>query len=321
MKSVFADCTIVQARLEWRNGNDGWIEMTYASVEGFLSAKAARVEGALDAYWASCGDVPDTLREAVRYSLFAGGKRLRPALALGACEMVCGTDAPALPAACALEMIHTYSLIHDDLPAMDNDDLRRGRPTLHKVAGEAMAILAGDALLTMAFHILARDGASNPAIISVIAEIAEAAGAWGMVGGQVLDMAHEGQQAGLEALRRTHAAKTGALIRVSVRAGARLAGATEEASSALTRYGESLGLAFQIADDILDVTGTEAAIGKPVGSDVANEKSTYPALLGLPRAQALAGEAARHAVEALESFGGEAEIFRALARFVVHRNR
>ncbi|MCX5759221.1 MAG: polyprenyl synthetase family protein [Candidatus Hydrogenedentes bacterium] len=295
--------------------------MTQAGANAFLSEKARKVERALELYLGTWNAAPDALREAVQYSLFAGGKRLRPALAFGACEMICGDDAPALPAACALEMIHTYSLIHDDLPAMDNDDLRRGRPTLHKMAGEAMAILAGDTLLTMAFHVVACDAGSNPAVVQVIAEIAEAAGAWGMAGGQVLDMAHEGHRVDLDALRRTHAAKTGALICVAVRAGALLAGAKGEAMESLTHYGEAIGLAFQIADDILDVTGSEAAIGKPVGSDAANEKATYPALVGLEQSRKLADEAVQQALHALSEFGPEAGPFRALAGFIVNRDR
>lgn len=295
--------------------------MTRSSAHEFLLEKARKVEHALEVYLDTWHDVPDALCEAVRYSLFAGGKRLRPALVLGACEILCGHDAPAMPAACALEMIHTYSLIHDDLPAMDNDDLRRGRPTLHKAAGEAMAILAGDTLLTMAFHVVARDAGSNPATLQVIAEIAEAAGAGGMAGGQVLDMIHEGQQITIDALKRTHAAKTGALIRVAVRVGALLAAAEPADLDALTRYGEAIGLAFQIADDILDVTGTEEAIGKPVGSDVANQKVTYPALVGLEESRRLAGKAVEQALDALTPFGPEAEPFRTLAKFIIDRDR
>jgi len=297
------------------------LAMNCRDMNTFLSEKAREVERALESYLDTWTNAPDTLREAARYSLFAGGKRLRPALALGAAEMVCGNDAAAMPAACALEMIHTYSLIHDDLPAMDNDDLRRGKPTLHNVTDEATAILAGDALLTMAFHILARDAALNPAAIQVVAEIAEAAGAWGMVGGQVLDMAHEGQRIDVGSLRRTHALKTGALIRTAVRVGALLAGADAKIVEALTHYGEAIGLAFQITDDILDVTGSEEAIGKPVGSDAANEKATYPSLVGLERARRLADEAAQQALDALEGFGSEADLFRALAKFIVNRDR
>ena len=219
-----------------------------------------------------------------------------------------------MPAACALEMIHTYSLIHDDLPAMDNDDLRRGRPTLHKAYNEALAILAGDALLTMAFDLLASAGN-----IRVVREVACASGAAGMVGGQVLDMESEGGRADLHQLRRIHASKTGALIRCAVRCGALLGGAEDAMLEALTRYGERLGLAFQIADDILDVVGEQEALGKTVGSDAARGKSTYPALVGLEEARRLAAEAAQSAVDALDCFGAEADTFRALARFVVDR--
>lgn len=285
-------------------------------VADFLSEKGAKTESALRDYLDTWTGAPAVLRDAVAYSLFAGGKRLRPALALGACELVCGDDAPALPAACALEMIHTYSLIHDDLPSMDNDDLRRGKPTSHKVYGEAIAILAGDALLTMAFDIACRT--NN---VAVIREIARAAGVEGMVGGQVLDMESENKTLTLDALRRVHSCKTGALIRASVRAGAMAAGATDALLSALTAYGEHIGLAFQIADDILDVTGDEAQIGKPVGSDQANLKSTYPAIAGLDRAKQLAEEAAASAVRALGPFGPDADTLRTLAEFIVSRDR
>ena len=283
-------------------------------IDRFLAEKAKKTERALAEYIDAWQGAPGVLLEAIRYSLFAGGKRLRPALALGAAEIVSGDDAVALPAACAIEMIHTYSLMHDDLPAMDNDDLRRGKPTSHKVYGEAMAILAGDALATMAFDVLAQAGD-----LRVIQEIAQAAGVGGMAGGQVLDLQSEGKEISLEQLRRLHACKTGALIRVSVRSGALLARASEGQLEALSKFGEHLGLAFQIADDILDVTGDEKTLGKPIGSDEAKNKSTYPALVGLDRAHRLADEAADSAVQALEPFGSEADIFRALARFVVER--
>jgi geranylgeranyl diphosphate synthase type II len=285
------------------------------TVDEFLTEKAKKTERALAEHVEAWHDAPDILRDAVRYSLFAGGKRLRPALALGAAEIISGDDAVALPAACAIEMIHTYSLIHDDLPAMDNDDLRRGKPTLHKVHGEAIAILAGDALLTMAFDVL-----SQAKDLRVIQEVARAAGVGGMVGGQVLDLQSERKAISLDQLRHLHACKTGALIRVSVRCGALLAEANEEQFEALTRFGEHLGLAFQIADDILDVTGEEDLLGKPIGSDEAKQKSTYPALVGLDRARQLADEAANSAAEALSPFGPEADDFRALARFVVERH-
>lgn len=282
----------------------------------YLEEKARRTEQAMDAYIAGWGNSPEKLIEAIRYSLFAGAKRLRPALALGAAEIICGDDTPALPAACALEMIHTYSLIHDDLPAMDNDDLRRGRPTSHKVFGEATAMLAGDTLLTMAF-----DAAAQSGDIRIIRELAQASGVGGMAGGQFYDIEAEGRLVTMAELRRIHALKTGALIRASVRCGAMLSGADDAALGALTRYGEQVGLAFQIADDILNVTGTEEAIGKPVGSDASREKSTYPALVGLDRARELADEAAAAATAALELFGDSAAMFRLLARFIVERDR
>ncbi|MBI4556232.1 MAG: polyprenyl synthetase family protein, partial [Candidatus Hydrogenedentes bacterium] len=222
------------------------------TAEDFLAEKGEKTECAMLGYFSAWNGAPRTLRDAMRYSLFAGGKRLRPALVLGTAEAICGDDTVALPAACAIEMVHTYSLIHDDLPSMDNDDLRRGKPTSHKVYGEAMAILAGDALLTMAFDIAAQTGHA-----SIVREIAQAAGAEGMAGGQVLDLESEDKRLTLEELQRLHACKTGALIRVAVRCGAILAGADAGELEVLTRYGEHIGLAFQIADDILNVTGSE----------------------------------------------------------------
>ncbi|NLT59807.1 MAG: geranyl transferase, partial [Candidatus Hydrogenedentes bacterium] len=210
----------------------------------------------------------------------------------------------------------TYSLMHDDLPSMDDDDLRRGKPTAHKAFGEANAILAGDALLTMAFDAAAESGSA-----AVVRELARAAGVAGMVGGQVIDLESENKQLTLEQLRRVHAYKTGALIRVSVRAGAILGGASDDALDALTRFGEAIGLAFQIADDILDVVGEEAALGKRTGSDANKHKSTYPQLVGLERARQLAGEAVGEAVAALAGFGPEADVFRALARFIIERDK
>jgi len=289
--------------------------MPEASVEEFLNRHAAATEAALISILDTWHDAPVGLVEAARYSLLAGGKRLRPALALGAAELLGQQAAMALPAACALEMIHTYSLIHDDLPAMDDDDLRRGRPTLHRAYDEATAILAGDALLTMAFDVIAASGNCT-----VVQEIARAAGVAGMVGGQYVDLQSEGRSLDLPALQAIHRAKTGALIRVAVRAGAMLANAAPTALAALTQYGENIGLAFQIADDILDIVGEETAIGKPVGSDAANNKATYPALLGLDAARARAREAADSAIAALAPFGPEADDFRALARFIVDRD-
>ena len=285
-----------------------------AAVSTYMKEKAQRAESALWEYLGSWAGAPARLQEAVAYSLFAGGKRLRPVLVLGASEIVSGSDEAAMPLACAVEMIHTYSLIHDDLPAMDDDDLRRGRPTCHVKYGEAMAILAGDALLTMAFDMAARPGRTD-----LVAELARSAGVAGMVGGQVIDLESEGRSIVLEDLRHLHALKTGALIRASVRLGAMAARAENEQLAALTAYGEHIGLAFQIADDMLDVVGSEEALGKPIGSDIANEKSTYPALVGLDRSRELAREAATAAVKALQPFGPEAAPFRALADFIVER--
>ncbi len=286
------------------------------NAEDFLRDKSARAETALHALVDSWTDAPSRLVEAVAYSLFAGGKRLRPALALGACELICGDDSAALPAACALEMVHTYSLIHDDLPAMDDDDLRRGRPTSHRMFGEATAILAGDALLTMAFEAAAATG--NPAVVT---ELARAAGIAGMVGGQQMDMEAEGRDVTLAELRGIHACKTGALIRCAVRCGALAGNAASAQLEALSLYGEHLGLAFQIADDLLDVTGDAAKLGKKTGADAAHVKATYPALLGVDEAQRLARQTIDAALDSLSGFGPNAESFRSLAEFVINRDR
>ncbi len=285
-------------------------------VSEFLGEKAEKTERGLLAYVGKWCGAPSELVEAIEYSLFAGGKRLRPALALGAADIVSGDDSVALPAACSIEMIHTYSLIHDDLPAMDDDDLRRGKPTLHKAYDDATAILAGDALLTMAFGVLAETGNA-----AVLGEVALAAGVGGMVGGQFVDIRSEGKQLSVEELRGIHSRKTGALIRVSVRSGAMLAGADETALSALTEFGEHIGLAFQIADDLLDVEGAEDAIGKPVGSDQGRDKSTYPSIVGVERSREMAREAVDAATAALSMFGVEADMFRELASFIVERDR
>ena len=282
----------------------------------FLETKAARVEAAMRGWFDTWHGAPPRLVEAMAYSLFAGGKRLRPGLALGACELICGDDTPALPAACAIEMIHTYSLIHDDLPAMDDDDLRRGMPTCHVKFGEAMAILAGDTLMTMAFDVLADTGRTD-----VIREIARASGVNGMAGGQILDLEAEENPVDLAGLQAIHRAKTGALIRCSVRSGGMLGGADAAQLDALTRYGEAIGLAFQIADDVLDIVGNEADIGKPVGSDAKQHKITYPVLVGIDESRRLATEAMDEAIEALNLFGGDADTLRDLARYIVSRDK
>ena len=244
------------------------------------------LRGALPAGW----DVPRQLREAMDYSLMAGGKRLRPIMVLAAAEALGGSREAALPVACAIEMVHTYSLIHDDLPAMDNDDYRRGKPTSHKMFGEAMAILAGDALLTHAFHSVAQahrqHGVPAERVLAISEELAAYAGARGMVGGQAADMLGEQGITKLEELAYIHTHKTSDLIVFSLRAGARIAGADEAQLNGLSRFGHNIGLAFQIQDDILDVTGDEAKLGKPLKSDEKQRKVTYPYFIGLEASQA-----------------------------------
>lgn len=269
------------------------------------------------------GDILDkTLASSMEYSLMAGGKRLRPVLLMAAAEAVGGRGEEYLTSACAIEMIHTYSLIHDDLPAMDNDDYRRGKLTNHKVYGAGMATLAGDALLTLAFEVLLRQhGVSDAVKLTVLREVSEAAGAKGMVGGQAMDLGAEGQQVNIITLRRMHMGKTGALFRAAVRAGAILADGDAAELVSLTRYAESFGLAFQITDDILDVTGATEDIGKPAGSDERNHKTTYVTLATLPGAEKMARDAVATAVEALTPLGDRADFLRALAEFLLSRKQ
>lgn len=262
----------------------------------------------------------ETLAAAMKYSLMAGGKRLRPILLMAAADAVGAKGTDYLTAGCALEMIHTYSLIHDDLPAMDNDDYRRGKLTNHKVYGDGMAVLAGDALLTLAFEVLTRQQHTDAAtLLRVVKEISTAAGMNGMVGGQAIDLESEGKHIDMETLRRMHMGKTGALFRAALRSGAILAGADEKKLAALTDYAEKFGLAFQITDDILDIIGDEKLIGKPVGSDIRNEKSTYVTLTSLEEAQKLAKETVDGAVAALQDFGPEADFLRQLVRYMLER--
>jgi len=265
--------------------------------------------------------------ESMRYSLFVGGKRIRPSLCLAAAGAVDGSETTrqhALTVACALECIHTYSLIHDDLPAMDDDDLRRGKPTNHTVYGEAAAILAGDGLLTFAFDLLSGpDSAAIPdsARIRIIQTIARAAGPLGMVGGQSLDMIYAGKEVGYEVLRSIHRSKTGALITASVVSGALVAGASEEQEDALKAYGDNIGLAFQIVDDLLDLEATTEELGKPAGSDIKSDKVTYPSLFGKEVSRTMAREAVQEALAALAVFDGQADPLRALANYIVERKK
>jgi geranylgeranyl diphosphate synthase type II len=289
---------------------------------GYLSRNNALIDRALLAYLDPIAG-HTRLAEAMRYALMAGGKRLRPNLCLAASEAVGGSPEVALPVACAMEMIHTYSLIHDDLPAMDNDDLRRGRPTCHKAYGEANAILAGDGLLTMAFEVLSDPrrlkAVPAKALVAIIREIATASGVFGMVGGQVVDMESEGKDVDFPTLEYIHTHKTGALIRASVRVGALYGRATKRQFDALTRYGELTGLAFQIADDILDLTGTQEEIGKDAGSDLKKGKKTYPAFLGIEESRRRAHEITDRALEALRDFDGQADPLRELAKYIINR--
>jgi geranylgeranyl diphosphate synthase type II len=263
-----------------------------------------------------------TLCESMKYSLMAGGKRLRPVLLMAAADAVGAKGTDYLTTGCAMEMIHTYSLIHDDLPAMDDDDYRRGKLTNHKVYGAGMATLAGDALLTLAFEVMLRQqGVSAEKLVQVVREISTAAGPDGMVGGQALDMESEDKQISMETMKNIHLGKTGALFRAAIRSGAILGGASEEALQALTVYADNFGLAFQITDDILDVIGDEQVIGKPVGSDEKNHKSTYVTLTSLEEAQKLAQEAVDTAIDALKIFGAEADFLRELVAFLVKRNK
>ncbi len=290
----------------------------------YLHERIALIDAALERYLPGEEERPQSLHKAMRYSLFAGGKRVRPVLMLAACEAVGGDIDQALPAACAMEMIHTYSLIHDDLPAMDDDDFRRGRPTNHKVFGEAIAILAGDGLLTEAFKLMSDPrfaaGSDPAARIAVINEIATCAGSYGMVGGQVVDMESEGKpEMDLPTVQYIHTHKTGALIKASVVAGALLGGADERQLAAIRRYGEAAGLAFQIADDILDIEGTTEEIGKDAGSDEARGKATYPAVMGLAAAKEEAKGMMDEALSALSLFADRAEPLRAIAQYIVER--
>jgi len=289
----------------------------------YLKEKQTLISKALERYVPRLNNFASRLTEAMHYSLMAGGKRLRPILLLAGAEAVGGQARDYLPAACALECIHTYSLIHDDLPAMDDDDLRRGKPTCHKAFDEATAILAGDALLTLAFELL-----THPELLArvpcertmqVIRLVAQAAGLQGMVVGQMADLLAEGRSVSPEELDFIHRHKTGALISASVTSGAILAGGKKEEIHALERYGWAIGRAFQIVDDILDLVGDEKLLGKPVGSDLKKKKATYPALYGLEASKEKALSLVQEALEALAAFDHKADPLRDIARYIVER--
>lgn len=278
------------------------------------------VDKALDKYLPADNLYPQIIHQSIRYSVFAGGKRIRPILCLKTCEMLSGDYKEALPLACAIEMIHTYSLIHDDLPAMDNDDFRRGKPTNHKVYGDAIALLAGDALLTHAFTVLNCYALKNldRKILEAIKVIAEASGTEGMIGGQVVDIIYQGKNVDEKTMYYMHNHKTGALIKASVLAGAIIGGAKDIELDALGKYAEYLGLAFQIVDDVLDVIGNEGELGKPVGSDIKNQKCTFVSLYGIDKAKQLVQEYTNKAVDVLTPFGEKAAFLR---EFVVYLSK
>ena len=287
-----------------------------------LKEKASFVEKVLKEYMPKEEGYQKTVIEAMNYSLSAGGKRLRPILTLEACKIVGGNEDEAIPFAIAIEMIHTYSLIHDDLPALDNDDLRRGRPTNHKVYGEAMGILAGDALLNYAFEVMLAGSINkeNPEkYLKAINEIAKGAGIYGMIGGQVVDVESENKQIGKEKLDYIHMNKTAAMMVGCMRAGATIGGANSEQMEEITKYAKNIWLSFQIVDYILDIVGDEAKLGKKVGSDIENHKSTYPSLLGLDKSKEIAHNLIDEAKKSIEKLSDDVDFLKGLAEYIIDR--
>jgi geranylgeranyl diphosphate synthase, type II len=291
-------------------------------LQAFLASRTTAVNRALDRFLPPADRRPATIHRAMRYSLFAGGKRMRPALCLAAADACGGAEADALPLACAVECIHTYSLIHDDLPAMDNDDYRRGKLTNHKVFGEGIAVLAGDALLTQAFEVAARCGGwPRYSHQRIILELAGAAGSLQLIAGQVADLEAEGRQIGAAHLRYIHERKTSALLCASVRLGGMSANCSPAQLKALTDFGYHVGLAFQVIDDILDVTQTSEQLGKTAGKDTQARKATYPSIVGLDKSRAIAARLTERAFAALKIFRGRAVALQALAEFLLKRDR
>ena len=295
---------------------------TLLPLGAFLEAEKARAETCLEAILPAAEEYPATIHRAMRYAVFAGGKRLRPILCLEAGRLFGSAEEPVRRLGAALELIHTYSLIHDDLPALDNDDLRRGQPTCHRVFGEAIALLAGDALLMLAYEVLSGPGPPREEIrLRVIRELSHAIGTRaGMVGGQVVDLESTGENVKAETLDYIHASKTGAFLRMAVRGGALYAGADSPDLDRLTAFGEKIGLAFQIADDLLDVVGTRALTGKRVGKDQSRHKATYPALYGVAQSRETARRLAREAADELEPYGERARRLEEIARFIIERS-
>jgi geranylgeranyl diphosphate synthase, type II len=290
------------------------------NLDSYLKDRKALVDSALDNYLPKATEPPTVVHEAMRYSALDGGKRIRPILTLAACEAVGGNTEAVLPAACAIECIHTFSLIHDDLPCMDDDDYRRGRPTSHRVYGEAMALLAGDALFAFAFQLISKlHEVPSEAALEVMRLIAEATGTGGMVGGQVLDMLAQGEEMNISAVEQIHRLKTGALLEASVLTGGILGGGSKKQISALSDYGKNIGLAFQIADDVLDLKGDSEKLGKSTGSDLRMQKATYPSLIGMEKSEEAMNKAMNDAIEALSTFDEKADPLRLIAKFVVER--
>ncbi|EQK45090.1 MULTISPECIES: polyprenyl synthetase family protein [Paraclostridium] len=287
-----------------------------------LKNRVVNIEDLLNEYMPKVEGYQKTIFDSMNYSLKAGGKRLRPILTLEACKLVGGNEKDAYPFAVAIEMIHTYSLIHDDLPALDNDDLRRGRKTNHKVYGEAMAILAGDGLLNYAYEIMLRESLSKgepEKYLKAINEIAKASGIYGMIGGQVVDIESEGKSIDMEKLDFIHMNKTAAIIIGCMRAGAIIGGASEEELENVTKYAKNIGLSFQIVDDILDIVGDESKLGKKVGSDIDNEKSTYPSLIGLEKSKETANKLIAEAKMSIDYINKDSEFLNNLADYIVDR--
>jgi geranylgeranyl diphosphate synthase type II len=293
---------------------------TQMDLKAYLVVRRKQIDRALDRYLPKADLRPPTIHKAMRYSLFAGGKRLRPILCLAAAEAGGGKIENALPLACALECIHTYSLVHDDLPSMDNDDFRRGRATCHKVFGDGIAVLAGDALLTIAFEIVSRAKPTRRYDMStLLREVAVAAGSQKLIAGQVADLEAEGKKSTRAQLRYIHENKTAAILTTSVRLGAMSANADAKKLQTITNFGRALGLAFQVIDDILDVTQTSEKLGKSAGKDIAARKATYPAVLGLDQSRAEAKRLTKQAHNSLSIFGKKAEALHALANYLLER--
>jgi len=295
------------------------------NIENYLKERKQLIDEALDKYLPGSDEYPAIIHQAMRHSIFAGGKRLRPILTLAACEVVGGSVEVALPTACAIECIHTYSLIHDDLPCMDDDDLRRGIPTCHKVFGEGIAVLAGDALLTFAFQLLAMNceltQVPPPNAVKIIAEVSKACGTFGLIGGQVIDLESENTVVSLDTLKYIHQHKTGSLITTSIRTGAILGNANFEELKLLTEYGKLVGLAFQITDDILDIEGDLEHLGKTPGKDFKHKKATFPALYGLDQSKKMAESYLNNAISIIQPFKEKGQVLAEIAKCVLQRDR